>query len=81
MPGLLETADPDSTAGRHDRGAIWRTSALRQDEPVPDGLCDMLQSAVASASKVRDRFSVDGWLALNDLAQTATAPGRPCADR
>ena len=49
-------------------------------EPVPEGLCDMLQSAVASAAKVRDRFSVDGWLALNDLAQTANgAKSAPCA--
>lgn len=69
---LLEIADPDAplvsqTAAFLDRIGVAPTT------PVPDGLCTMLQSAVNSASKVRDRFSVDGWLALNDLAQTATS--------
>jgi uncharacterized alpha-E superfamily protein len=31
----------------------------------------MFYSAMNSASKVRDRFSVDGWMALNDLADSA----------
>ncbi len=30
-----------------------------------------LDSAVISASKVRDRFSMDGWTALNDLSKSA----------
>ena len=38
---------------------------------VPDGLCATLDSAVISASRVRDRFSVDGWAALEDLKDTA----------
>ena len=39
-------------------------------EGVPAGLRDTLAAAMASASNVRDRFSVDGWMALNDLAAT-----------
>ena len=31
----------------------------------------MLGSAIVSAGNVRDRFSIDGWMALNDLAKTA----------
>ena len=40
-------------------------------ERVPDALHQTLRSAIASAGRVRDRFSVDGWMALNDLARTA----------
>jgi uncharacterized alpha-E superfamily protein len=38
---------------------------------VPEGPADLLRAAIASAGHVRDRFSTDGWLALNDLARTA----------
>jgi uncharacterized circularly permuted ATP-grasp superfamily protein/uncharacterized alpha-E superfamily protein len=37
---------------------------------LPLGVGETLASAVYAASQVRDRFSVDGWLALNDLAKT-----------
>jgi uncharacterized alpha-E superfamily protein len=40
-------------------------------EPVPESLLRNIDSAVYSASNIRDRFSPDGWLALNDLAKTA----------
>ena len=48
---------------------------------APLALGEALASATNSASIVRDRFSVDGWTALNDLAASAhaamggTAPG------
>ncbi len=72
---LMETADPG--APLNTRTAEYLdTIDVAPDSPIPDGLIDMLQSAVASASKVRDRFSVDGWLALNDLAQTASGAKR-----
>lgn len=54
-------------------------------EPVPSGLIDLFAAARTCASKVRDRFSVDGWHALNDLSQTAqhmagrTLPGDEAA--
>lgn len=40
-------------------------------EGAPQDLFDALSSATASASIVRDRFSVDGWTALNELSATA----------
>ncbi len=40
-------------------------------EPVPESLLANINSALFSASNIRDRFSPDGWLALNDLAKTA----------
>ncbi len=49
-------------------------------EPLPHGLIRSLGYAVNAASRIRDRFSVDGWAALADLeksiarmAQTVTA--------
>lgn len=40
-------------------------------EGTPDSLLRSFDSAVYSASNIRDRFSPDGWLALNDLSKTA----------
>jgi len=37
----------------------------------PAGLLAALASAVNSAGNIRDRFSIDGWIALKDLDQTA----------
>ena len=44
---------------------------IGMDRGVPDSLLRNIDSAVYSASNIRDRFSPDGWLALNDLAKTA----------
>ena len=38
---------------------------------VPKDLYTTIGAATASASQVRDRFSVDGWTALNELAASA----------
>lgn len=67
---LAETDDPD--ADLVSRVADFLT--YRGIDPstfIPAGLSAVLEAAVLSAGKVRDRFSVDGWLALNDLEQTA----------
>ncbi|MDK1490635.1 circularly permuted type 2 ATP-grasp protein [Sinorhizobium sp. 7-81] len=40
-------------------------------QPVPDSLLANIDSALFSAGNIRDRFSPDGWLALNDLSRTA----------
>jgi uncharacterized circularly permuted ATP-grasp superfamily protein/uncharacterized alpha-E superfamily protein len=40
-------------------------------EVIPESLVMNISSALYSASNIRDRFSPDGWLALNDLAKTA----------
>jgi len=39
-------------------------------DPIPRGLRDRLYAAHSCASKVRDRFSTDGWFALSDLVKT-----------
>jgi uncharacterized circularly permuted ATP-grasp superfamily protein/uncharacterized alpha-E superfamily protein len=55
------------------------------DEGVPEGIVNTLRASVTSAAKVRDRFSVDGWMALVDLERSAkrlagsTAPGDDAA--
>jgi len=41
------------------------------EQSIPGALRDDLSAAIGSAGKVRDRFSIDGWMALNDLAETA----------
>ncbi|TCP39989.1 circularly permuted type 2 ATP-grasp protein [Rhodovulum marinum] len=41
------------------------------DEPVPAAILELFEAAQGCAGKVRDRFSTDGWHALNDLAFTA----------
>ena len=76
---LLETADPEAPLVAQT-GEYLEKIGVAPDSPVPEGLCSMLQSAVNSAGKVRDRFSVDGWLALNDLAQTANGARRVMKD-
>ncbi|ORE91942.1 hypothetical protein ATO13_18310 [Stappia sp. 22II-S9-Z10] len=39
-------------------------------QPIPAGVRETLESAARAASNVRDRFSVDGWAALDELAKT-----------
>ncbi|WP_226574865.1 circularly permuted type 2 ATP-grasp protein [Acuticoccus sediminis] len=39
-------------------------------QPIPDGVRSTLESAARAASNVRDRFSVDGWTALDELSKT-----------
>ncbi len=40
-------------------------------QPIPDALLGSIDAAAASAGRIRDRFSPDGWLALMDLSKTA----------
>ncbi|PLL11572.1 hypothetical protein C0V75_16260 [Tabrizicola sp. TH137] len=42
---------------------------------IPQGLIAVLDSAVASAAQVRDRFSPDGWNALSDLSKSMRRMG------
>ncbi len=44
---------------------------IDMERGVPASLVRNIDGAVYSASNIRDRFSPDGWLALNDLAKTA----------
>ena len=42
-----------------------------ESESVPTALLNALDSAVGSASQVRDRFSLDGWVSLEELTASA----------
>ncbi len=67
---LAETGDPDAPLIAYLSRQL-RSLGIDPDEGVPAGLRRLLGSAIFSASHVRDRFSVDGWMALNELARTA----------
>lgn len=67
---LAETADPTMPLLEH-LGEYLETLGIDAGDCVSDALIGMLDSAILSAGKVRDRFSVDGWSALDDLARTA----------
>lgn len=44
---------------------------LDPETPLPEGLLQLFDLSRSCAGKVRDRFSVDGWNALNDLSRNA----------
>jgi uncharacterized alpha-E superfamily protein len=67
---LAELADPEAPLIAH-LGAHLEARGIDYAEGVPSALIAMLASAIVSAGNVRDRFSIDGWHALNDLAKTA----------
>ena len=67
---LAETGDPAAPLNAYLADYL-EALGLPPEEPVPASLIAMLDSAIVSAGTVRDRFSVDGWAALNDLAKTA----------
>jgi len=67
---LAEAGDTESPLLDYVRSYI-EDLEIETDEAVPATLRSMFQSAMGSAGKVRDRFSVDGWMALNDLADSA----------
>ncbi len=67
---LAETEDRAAPLIVHLAAAL-EAMDIDPEEGVPDGLRSILSSAIYSASNVRDRFSNDGWMALNDLARTA----------
>lgn len=81
---LTETGDP-----KDPRLAMLSTYmkavGIKQDATIPSGLSRLLAAARSCAGKVRDRFSTDGWSALQDIAKTveqmtqSTTPGDDCA--
>ena len=48
-----------------------RDLPLDPEENVPQGLLRTLDSALVCASRVHDRFSIDGWTALRNLNEAA----------
>ncbi|MCM2475918.1 circularly permuted type 2 ATP-grasp protein [Rhizobium sp. CG5] len=67
---FAKTADPGQPLLAYVTEYLAATD-VDMDRGVPESLLRSIDSAVYSASNIRDRFSPDGWLALNDLAKTA----------
>jgi uncharacterized circularly permuted ATP-grasp superfamily protein/uncharacterized alpha-E superfamily protein len=67
---LAETAEPNAPLLRWTRDHLDLYD-IDPADGVPEQLRATLASAIGSASRVRDRFSVDGWMAINDLAKTS----------
>ncbi len=53
-----------------------RDLPLDPEENVPQGLLRTLDSALVCASRVHDRFSIDGWTALRNLNEAAEEMAR-----
>lgn len=71
---LAESGDPKAPLTTHLR-TYCDGIGIDTDETMPKALRRALSSALISAGHVRDRFSVDGWMVLNDLARTAEDVG------
>jgi uncharacterized circularly permuted ATP-grasp superfamily protein/uncharacterized alpha-E superfamily protein len=67
---LAEASDPGMPL-LVDCRKYLKTVDVDNEHALPKGLIATIESAVVSASHIRDRFSPDGWLALKDLAKTA----------
>ena len=69
---LAEAARDDTQLLAHVRAFPGFHGADPTSE-APAALLSSISAATASATQVRDRFSIDGWTALNDLAASAQA--------
>ncbi|QRM57030.1 circularly permuted type 2 ATP-grasp protein [Sinorhizobium sp. BG8] len=67
---FAEYADPEQPLLK-DVSTYLDVLDIDTAEAVPSSLIRNIESAVFSASNIRDRFSPDGWLALTDLSKTA----------
>lgn len=66
---MAEMSNPDLPILKDTRTYLEQID-VDASEPIPHGLMNAIDSAVHSASQIRDRFSPDGWLALADLRKT-----------
>jgi uncharacterized alpha-E superfamily protein len=64
-----ESANPDAPL-LADVSRYLKSIDMDMAKAVPEPLLQNINSAIYSASNIRDRFSPDGWLALTDLAKT-----------
>ena len=69
---LAEGADPQAPLLKHV-AAHFLFYGVKPDERVPVALHRALGSAMVSASRIRDRFSIDGWIVLDELKDAALA--------
>lgn len=63
---LAESGLSDDPRVSMIRGYL-RQNGVDLAQPLPDAISDQLRYAIRCASKVRDRFSIDGWTALRSL--------------
>lgn len=66
---LAETSDPDSPITRHIDIHL-KFYGVDVSKNIVKPLSLSIGSAIGAASQVRDRFSTDGWMALDDLRDT-----------
>lgn len=79
---LMETGTPESEL-LQSIATFLAGYGSGPDQGIPEGVSTSIRSALGSAARVRERFSVDGWMALADLERTMRdiAPRiRPGAD-
>ena len=76
---LAEVSNPDLPILKDTRTYLEQHRCRCRGRRCPQGCCSAIDSAVYSASQIRDRFSPDGWLALADLRKTAPQLRRPGA--
>jgi uncharacterized circularly permuted ATP-grasp superfamily protein/uncharacterized alpha-E superfamily protein len=67
---LAELSNPALPILKHTRTYL-EGLGVDATQGMPAGLLMAIDSAVHSASQIRDRFSPDGWLALADLRKTS----------
>jgi uncharacterized circularly permuted ATP-grasp superfamily protein/uncharacterized alpha-E superfamily protein len=66
---LVETGSPDTPLLQRV-ATFLAASGADPRKGFPEGVGQTLSSSMAAASHIRDRFSLDGWLALDDLSKT-----------
>ncbi|NVK20313.1 MAG: circularly permuted type 2 ATP-grasp protein [Methylocystaceae bacterium] len=82
----LEESDDFDTPLLNVFAQYLKMHNIKPDDAIPESICNALMSAMASAGHIRDRFSVDGWLALKDVSDNAwkfhkqVLPGDDTAD-
>jgi hypothetical protein len=77
MPALPSCRAPTFLCSR-TRAPISKPSMSIAAEGLPIGLLPQHRQRRSRASQIRDRFSPDGWLALNDLQKSATLLAPRC---
>lgn len=67
---LAESGEPEAPLLKRV-ATVLGAYGVELAKPLPEGVLMCIASAVNSASKIRDRFSLDGWAALVDLSTSA----------
>ncbi|MBF9033695.1 hypothetical protein HKCCE2091_05540 [Rhodobacterales bacterium HKCCE2091] len=75
----LEEAGFRETELVSEFAAFLGRRGLDVSQPVPPGLVRLFEGARDGAAKIRDRFSLDGWMVLNALAEAAETAGEGIA--